>query len=77
MKSGKWLRRRNPRIGCCISIRSHRSQPLHIAIKPENVGEAILELKPWGVDVVSGVEASPGVKDPEKLVSFLQIAKSR
>jgi phosphoribosylanthranilate isomerase len=46
-------------------------------LKPENVGEAILELKPWGVDVVSGVEASPGVKDPEKLVSFLQIAKSR
>jgi phosphoribosylanthranilate isomerase len=44
-------------------------------LRPENVGEAIHQLKPWGVDVVSGVEASAGQKDPERLAAFLRIAK--
>ncbi len=45
-------------------------------LRPENVGEAIRELDPWGVDVASGVEASPGRKDPAKLAAFLRIAKA-
>lgn len=45
-------------------------------LHPQNVGEAIRELHPWGVDVVSGVEASPGRKDQTKLADFLRIAKS-
>jgi len=44
-------------------------------LRPENVGEAIRELNPWGVDVASGVEASPGRKDPARLAEFLCIAK--
>jgi len=44
-------------------------------LRPENVGEAIHQLKPWGVDVVSGVEASAGQKDPKRLAAFLRIAK--
>src|SRR5271155_3386898 len=38
----------------------------------ENVGEAIGILKPWGVDVASGVEARPGKKDPEKVRAFVK-----
>ena len=37
----------------------------------ENVGEAIRIFRPWGVDVVSGVEREPGRKDPEKLKAFV------
>jgi phosphoribosylanthranilate isomerase len=41
-----------------------------------NVVEAIEALKPWGVDVASGVEASPGKKDPVRLRDFIQAARS-
>lgn len=40
-------------------------------LTPENVGLAMHALKPWGVDVVSGVEAEPGRKDPAKLKAFV------
>ncbi len=40
-------------------------------LTPENVGEAIMKLRPYGVDVCSGVESSPGRKDPDKLRIFL------
>jgi phosphoribosylanthranilate isomerase len=44
-------------------------------LTPENVGEAIAAVRPWGVDVASGVEAEPGVKDPAKVEAF--VAASR
>jgi phosphoribosylanthranilate isomerase len=40
-------------------------------LTPENVGEAVRTLAPWGVDVVSGVEREPGKKDPQKLKDFV------
>jgi phosphoribosylanthranilate isomerase len=43
-------------------------------LRPENVGAAIAHLHPWGVDVCSGVEASPGVKDPVRLREFIAAA---
>ena len=43
-------------------------------LRPENVGDAIRAMQPWGVDVASGVEASPGRKDPARLELFVQRA---
>jgi phosphoribosylanthranilate isomerase len=42
----------------------------------ENVAEAIATLHPWGVDVVSGVEAAPGRKDPAKVRAFIANARA-
>jgi phosphoribosylanthranilate isomerase len=44
-------------------------------LNPENVSEAIETLRPWGIDVASGVELSPGRKNPEKVRAFIENAK--
>ena len=45
-------------------------------LNPSNVAEAIAVLRPWGVDVASGVEASPGRKDPAKVREFVRRARA-
>ena len=54
-----------------------RAVPLILAggLKPENVGEAIAAVMPAAVDTASGVEAAAGVKDAEKMRSFIHAAK--
>ncbi len=45
-------------------------------LNPENVTDAIVTLRPWGVDVVSGVEFAPGRKDPDKIREFMARARA-
>ena len=45
-------------------------------LTPANVAEAIATLRPWGVDVVSGVEAAPGRKDAFKVRDFVVRARA-
>jgi len=43
-------------------------------LDPDNVGEAIVIANPWGVDVASGVESAPGIKDHNLIDSFMAAA---
>lgn len=44
-------------------------------LTPENVGEAIREIQPYAVDVASGVESVPGIKDYTKIAAFITAAR--
>ncbi len=57
------------------------SVSLHLVVagglNAQNVAHAIAQLMPWGVDVSSGIESSPGRKDPALLARFIQSARAQ
>ena len=61
--------------GAAVAARERRVV-LAGGLTPENVGEAIARVRPFGVDVSSGVEETPGVKDFGKVTRFLANAKA-
>ena len=62
-----------------IAARRRRGTPVILSggLTAENVAAGIEAVDPWAVDVASGVEASPGVKDPDRLAAFMAAAAER
>ena len=56
-----------------LAAQRHSHVPLVLSggLTPENVADGIAAVRPWAVDVASGVESEPGVKDPAKVEAFM------
>ena len=55
-----------------VPVGLHRPFLLAGGMRPDNVCDAILATRPWGVDVSSGIESAPGVKDGDKMRRFVE-----
>jgi phosphoribosylanthranilate isomerase len=55
-----------------LEAKERRDIILSGGLTPGNIGEAIQMVRPWGVDVCSGIEAAPGKKDATRMVEFVK-----
>ncbi len=61
-------------VRCCQASFTGLRLILAGGLTPENVGMAIAELRPWGIDTASGVEIQPGIKDADRVTAFVDAA---
>lgn len=66
---------------CCdwtLAAEVARRRPITLAggLGPDNVADAIVAVRPYAVDVSSGVESAPGCKDPSKVAAFIRNANA-
>ncbi|MCH2153813.1 MAG: phosphoribosylanthranilate isomerase [Phycisphaerales bacterium] len=61
-----------------LELQSEISKPIVLAggLDPDTVGDAITALRPWGVDVSSGVESGRGIKDPARIRAFCEAVRA-
>lgn len=65
------------KLACKFISQVNKPVVLSGGLNPDNVVEAIETVKPFGIDVCSGVESRPGQKDLSKMKSFIEQAKSQ
>ncbi len=59
-----------------VPVATKRPWVLAGGLHADNVGQAIAQARPWAVDVASGIESSPGVKDPRAMRAFIDAVRA-